>query len=220
MIQWLITQTKGMAMIGTKDYSKDSKLGRGVWATYRGKQTCPADCALIKKCYAKKAHTNISFERATENYSNEGETIKAYITSRPKGDKIRHHVSGDFLIDDKADTEYINSVIEGHKKRPDLRGWTYTHAWKVLDNVFKGIKSLTVNASCDTVADIKIARAKGYDTVIVVPKDTAPVSTVDGEKIVICPNQVQAKRGVKLACSDCMLCFKKDRNYTVGFRQH
>jgi hypothetical protein len=207
-------------MVPSKEYSGDSKLGKKVWATYRGKQTCP-ECPLKKNgCYAEKSYAGIAFARATENYGNEAETITAYLAGLPKGDKIRHHVSGDFMIDGKIDNDYLTAVLDGHIKRTDLKGWTYTHAWRLLKNTFKDIASLTINASCDNIQGVKEARALGYDTCLVVDKDTAPISVIEGEKIVICPNQVQAKRGVKLTCSDCMLCFKKDRNFTVGFRKH
>jgi len=207
-------------MIASKNYSADKKLGFGVWATYRAKESCPTFCAMFVKCYAKKGNTNIHFIRASETSQSDPEIISSYIATRPKGDKIRHHVAGDFLENDKTDSQYVNAVIEGHKMRPDLKAWTYTHGWKVLGNIFKGIASLTVNASCDSIADIKEARAMGYDTCMVVAKDSAPVMVVEGEKIVVCPNQVQASRGVNLTCAQCMLCFKKERAYTIGFRQH
>jgi hypothetical protein len=208
-------------MIASKNYSQDSKLGFGVWATYRSKDSCPTDCAMYKACYAKKGPCGIQFAKATNGgQENDAETIKAYVSSRPKGDKIRHHVAGDLLMNDTPDTDYIQAMVESHKARPDLKAWTYTHAWKRIENVFKGIASLTVNASCDKASDIKEAKAKGFDTCMVVSKNTPAVSVIEGEKVIVCPNQVQAQRGVKLTCSQCMLCFKKDRGYTVGFRQH
>ena len=208
-------------MICSQKYSQDSKLGDQVWATYRSKDSCPTYCAMFKKCYAKKSFCGIQFAKATElGQENDAEQIKAYIVSRPIGDKIRHHVSGDLLINGKVDKPYIKAIVDAHASRPDLKAWSYTHAWSEIENPSKGLASLTVNASCDSVADIAKARAKGYDTCMVVPKETAPVSIIGGEKVVVCPNQVQKEFGRKKTCADCMLCFKKDRGYTIGFRQH
>lgn len=205
-------------MITSKNYSQDSKLGNGVWATYRSKDSCPTTCAMYKECYAKKGPCGIQFAKATQGgVQTDSDMIHSYVLSRPEGDKIRHHVAGDFLFQDKIDTEYVNAVIEAHKVRPDLKGWTYTHAWRRFDfNPSTSVPSLNINASCDSVSDIKASRALGFDTCIVVAKDAPKVSKIEGETIVVCPNQIN--KAIK--CSDCMMCFRKDRKFTIGFRKH
>jgi hypothetical protein len=119
------------------------------------------------------------------------------------------------LHNQELDTDYIAAVLEGHKLRPDLHGWSYTHAWKKFDRN-PSIAGLTINASCDSIADIPKARAKGFDTVVVVPESTKPFSVIDGEKIRVCPAQTKDS----VTCTNCMLCFKENRDFTVGFRVH
>ena len=201
----------------TVNESRNSKIGN-VSATYRGKNTCPSTCPAFKACYAKAGLTNIQFIKAgIKKEDSDTVQFSNWIAKLPLGRKIRTHVSGDFVKDNNnLDKTYIRGFIRAMLNRPDLKNWGYTHVWnKFKTNVFKNIPSVSMNASCDKVSEIKEARAKGFDTVCIMPLE-AKTGIYDGERIVICPNQTSDK----VTCETCMLCFKKNRNFTIGFRIH
>ncbi len=201
----------------TVNRSENNKTGK-ISATYRGKTTCPATCYAFKVCYAKTGVTNIAFMRAgLEKSISDVCQFTEWIASLPIGQKIRHHVSGDFVKDNnKLDREYIKGFIKAMAKRSDLQSWGYTHAWKSFKtNIFKKLKSVTISASCDSISEIKTARDKGFDTVVIMPVN-AKSGVYNNERVIICPNQSNSK----ITCEKCMLCFKKNRNFTVGFHVH
>lgn len=197
--------------------SKNAKIGN-VSATYRGKESCPSDCPAFKACYAKQGHANIAFIRAgIAKTVSDAVQFTEWLAKLPFARKVRAHVSGDFVKDNsELDMEYTNAFIQASKKRNDLKIWGYTHAWKKMKaNIFKGIHSVNINASCDSIEDIKEAKAMGFDTVTIMP-EIAKTGIYNGERIVICPNQTNTK----VTCETCMLCHRKERNYTIGFRVH
>lgn len=212
----------------TTTRSGNAKLGL-MASTYRGKQTCPLTCAAYKACYSKFGHGNIQFDRATkQGIKEDAKQIFQFITTLPFMHKVRHFVAGDFTSDGKKlDKGFVQAMIKAHEKRPDIRAFGYTHAWRLFKkNPFKQA-SLTINASCETGKEVKAARAKGFDTVMIVPSNTPHgKSKVDGINVLVCPNQsskakIEAGMQVPLiTCDNCMLCFKKNRDYTVGFLPH
>ncbi len=196
--------------------SENRKLGN-CGATYRGKMTCPSDCPAFKACYGKAGFCNIQFENAgKEKEKSDTVQLVKWIASLAQGFKFRMHVTGDFLTDDVMDKTYIRGFMRAMFKRPDLKCWGYTHAWnRFKKNIFKKIASININASCDSISDIKAAKKKGFDTVIVMPVD-AKSGVYDGERIVICP----AQTAQNMNCEKCMICFRKNRDFSIGFRAH
>lgn len=202
--------------------SKNSKLGSNVRATYREVgPTCPSTCEHLKSksCYAMYAFVNIHAKKSGYHPS-DSEAIYDYLKGLPEGKAIRHHVSGDFLKPgDLIDDEYIDAVLKGHNERDDLEGWSYTHAWKRLDaNRMNGAKSLTVNASCDSEEEVFQALEAGWPVTTVVPEDhQGGYISKEGKsaRVVICPSQTN-----DLSCSECKLCWRKNRKAVVAFRVH
>jgi len=196
--------------------SRNAKTGK-VAASYRGKHSCPKTCAAYNSCYAKTGPVNIVFSRAEES-KDDAAKISEFIASLPANYKMRHHTAGDLLnAKQKPDMPYINSLIGALKARLDLITWGYTHAWKSFErNPFKGIASVNFNASCDTFSEIKEAKQRGFDTVVIVPENATP-GIYEGERVIICPAQMG--KG-EVTCDKCQLCSKKDRAYSIGFRLH
>jgi hypothetical protein len=93
--------------------------------------------------------------------------------------------------------------------------FTYSHAWRDLEpDVAPGV---TVNASCESAADIETAAAAGWPTTVVDPggDDTLIGQTIAGRKVVQCPQQTRG-----LTCEDCRLCARPNRRSTVAFVVH
>lgn len=189
-----------------------SKLGDNVRATYRKVgPTCPNTCQHLQdgSCYAMRGRVNFHQSSATPD-PDDGPKLLSYLLDLPQEKYIRHHVAGDVYDEDEVDEKYVRHLIEGHKKRPDLRGWTYTHGWRDMDaDRMNAPKSLCVNASCDTLNEVEEAKQEGWPTVVV--QD----DPIDKKGFVTCPAQTDG-----LTCSECKLCMISDRESTIVFLKH
>jgi hypothetical protein len=202
----------------SKKMSQNAKLGWGVFTTYRRVgETCPVDCkALVSgACYALGGNVGIHQRKSAQDVT-DGQRLKEWLGGLPRGVKVRHHVSGDFMRDGVVDVDYVKDMKEGHKSRKDLQGWVYTHAWRDLSaSEINDTEGLTVNASCDSVPDLIEALERGWLATLIVDEHAENFKLDNGVRVVICPNQTH-----DVTCSDCMLCFRKIRKTVVGFRLH
>jgi hypothetical protein len=184
--------------------------------------TCPSSCPLLNNgCYAQNGNTAM---HQRDRYSeNDAQVMKDSAKTLKPNSYFRHHVSGDLFITNSkdgslnVDTDYLNAVLDVAKERPDVTFYSYTHGYKSLDNLPEQTpKNLTINASCDNLEQVKDAKNKGWATVIVVSENEKRKRyNEDGIDIVVCPNQTSS-----LTCSQCKLCFKQDRKFTVAFQAH
>lgn len=210
--------------IKTVEVSGNAKIGF-MGATYRKVgETCPSTCShlLSKSCYALSSFTGMHQRNAVRD-AFDGMTyydfIKTLSESPKKLAKIRNtvrlHVSGDFFFGDEIDTAYVNGVKLAHETFKNILGYTYTHRYSDF-GAYNWPENLVVNASCDTVQDIKTAQALGWPTVTTTnANDTRKRWEQDGVTFVTCPAQT-----ANLTCDQCRLCMKKDRKFTVAFRAH
>jgi len=189
------------------------------YATYREVgMSCPSTCALLNNgCYAQFGH--VAIQMHGQYSDNDGDIFLRELNRIPQGAALRLHVSGDVMRDggkdgsNVLDVEYLNALIEGAKRRPDVSMYGYTHAWRQIDrNEFVFPSNLTLNASCDTQEDVAEARAAGWDTTTVVPAETPGKRYGD---TVVCQNKTTG-----LTCDKCRLCFKSNRSLTVAFKAH
>lgn len=188
-------------------HSKNSKVG-DVAATYAPiSKTCPVSCPLRDNgCYAQGG--NVGFKvRRTEEYSDgldgdtvailEGDEIADMARHAPAGHALRVHVSGDATSDFRA-----SHMARGARHWPG-KVWSYTHAWPSVARESWG--AVSVLASCETLAQVILAQAKGYAAALVVaehPKDGRALRTPEGVKVIPCPSQT---RDIK--CTECRLCW-------------
>lgn len=199
--------------------------------------TCPKSCPLLPqrmggltpdhkhKCYA--ARSNVGYWAAkSPPEANDGQALRRFLNSLPMRHRVRHAVSGDvFGPDGQPDEAYIDGMVAGHRERPDLVGWGYSHGWRQLKaerfRVGPGGKDggLVLNASCDSLDQIGEARAAGWDTVVVLPEGETRKRFVtdDGHEVISC---VQQTTGGRVGCVACGLCMRRDRAFTIGFRPH
>jgi hypothetical protein len=120
------------------------------------------------------------------------------------------------IVDTEPDWPYIDAVLNAHRVRLDLQGWTYTHGWRELDaDYMNDVPSLCWNASCDTADEAVEALKAGWPTTVVVGKGYEGGFLEDGTRVVVCPFETHG-----ITCSDCMLCFRKKRSCVVGFPVH
>ena len=202
----------------TKSPSQNAKLvgdRRGIpfYATYREVgATCPSDCPLLGNgCYAEHGH--VAMQQRGRHSNDDGAIFLRELDRLPEGAIVRLHVSGDVMLSDEVDERYLDALIEGAKRRPDVTMFGYTHAWRRIDRQrFDFPANLALNASCDTPADVDEAAARGWPTTTVVPSDTAWKRQ---GATVVCPQQT-----VGLSCYDCRLCMNAERPLAVAFKAH
>jgi len=194
--------------------SENAKTGK-VSATYRPETSCPNTCPLFGQgCYAENhIGGSASLKQRADTYGKDSlDAVYALAVSIPKGGTLRLNVSGDFLGEDgRLDRDYAAACNSLAITRPDVTIIAYTHAWRKLSP--KDF-DFTVNASCDTPADVADAIAAGWATSVVEPGHIFDGQTIGGRRVITCPN---VTRGVQ--CIDCKLCSRPTRA-TIAFPVH
>lgn len=195
--------------------SGNTKTGPVALATYRTQTSCPTDCALMGSgCYAE----NNGFGGSPSPFGHAGrgqeglEQLRERVAKVKPGQVIRLNVAGDYLLaDGTPDHEYIevtNTIPEG------VTVISYTHAWRRLQpSWFRD--HVRPNASCDTLADVPVAAAAGWATVIVDGDGSLADTTIDGRRFVACPYETNGRQ-----CIDCKLCSRTNRPSAVVFTAH
>lgn len=206
-------------------HSQNRKIGNAA-VTYAAQGSCPSTCPFLNAgCYAEGATLGVLTRRL--NRGSAGASTFDIASSEAaaidelepafQGQPMRLHSVGDCSTD-------MAAQMIGHAARRWLeRGggvvWTYTHAWREVAR--RSWKSISVLASCETPADVKLARLRGYATAIVVERFPTDKRYTDGEKgeIIPCPAQTR-----DVPCTDCGLCFNADRlleqKVSIGFQIH
>lgn len=186
-------------------------------ATYRPVgRTCPSSCPLLNNgCYAQKGPVNI--------WQGKSKEINDELDKVLEGDcsVIRHHVSGDLFIENRLDTEYLDTVIGWHRRNPERQGYLYTH--RIGDLIDAGYResdlpdNLTVMASADDEGVVEEARAAGYRYTRIAESEE---QALEGRKAneVVCPNLLAKSRGNSVTCDQCRICV--DGSADVVFIKH
>lgn len=207
--------------------SGNAKLGDAA-TTHAAQGSCPTDCVFAGGggCYAEtgrqgkfiteplNAAAKAAQATALDIALAEADAIDAMpvVAGRP----MRLHTVGDCASNETA------QIVAAAAWRYETRGggpvWTYTHAWRIVDRSAWGFVS--VLASCETAADVKLAKERGYAPAIVVEEFKSDRRyEEDGAEILPCPAQTRHR-----SCSTCRLCFDDhrllDRGYAIGFEVH
>jgi hypothetical protein len=198
----------GIKTLATPKSSNGKLAGKTpVASTQRSSDSCPPSCGFNKEqedgtfkpaCYAASGPGGGVFalvKRFGESDTKHqlGRIAEGALTNSV----VRHLVSGD------VDPEYMEVANWLHQVRPDLTGYGYTHKWRELWLTPDLAEGWTLNASCETEADVHEALAFGWQVVIESPaEDLWEGRRIDNRKVVGCP----AQKSEKVKCSDCMLC--------------
>ena len=144
---------------------------------------------------------------------------------------LRLKVGGDTA--NQAYAEGLRDACEAHTRKHGRPAYGYCHVnWKSIPRASFG--GISILASCDTIAEISEAKARGYATATVVSEfpNGSKVFELGGNKIVPCPEQIadmEIAAGVRpkdkaIQCVDCQLCCKDqmliEKGLTVGFKAH
>lgn len=219
-------------------HSSNTKTG-DIIQSYSARNTCPNRCPFKGNgCYADNYHVSMAWNRA-ENpndpryVGNKRDLYLSLLSATADHAKkessvlFRHNVAGDIAYDDsdlinrgtlEALTDSCNKVSDTLGVK--LQGYTYTHcvinehnAEAVREATANGF---TVNFSCETVGEVKKAKALGCDAVItsVTPKETIKALKAEGFKALQCLSQTKG-----VSCKDCGLC-ARHRDLVLVFAVH
>jgi hypothetical protein len=197
--------------------SANAKIGR-VSTTYAPTVHC-VDCPMKGSgCYAQHGMVGMHVRKldaaAREGHASPVRSARQEAAGidalRARGQGLRIHTSGDCPTPESA------RIVAGAARRFTGRGggtaWTYTHAWRrVARSAWRGVSVL---ASCESAADVALARRRGYAPAVVVPSfagDKAWIDPASGTRMIPCPAQT---RGT--TCEDCRLCWRADHLYRIG----
>lgn len=210
--------------------SANQKIGP-VSATMASQASCSSECPFLGSgCYANGGNQGIHTSRLNQSSvidpvkiaECEAAAIDTLTGARP----LRLHVVGDVTTDETA--KIIAEAARTYRRRgarvhePEhgpAAVWTYTHSWRQISRRSFGL--ISALASCETTAQVRKARGKGYATSIVVDRFERPTAYVkDGIKIVPCPQQT----GKSQNCTTCRLCWNdwslRETGVTIGFEAH
>lgn len=208
--------------------SGNRKLGI-VSTTLAAQASCPESCVFKNGggCYAergplmvfhvKKLNSNAeSLDSSPLDVAvEEASAIDAMrvVPGRP----LRLHTVGDCSTDEAART--VADAARRYVERGGGPVWTYTHAWHTVKRSSWG--DVSVLASCETDADIRLARRRGYAAAVVVPEFSGrKLQHWRSETLLPCPAQTTEN----VTCNDCRLCMNdrglKSRGYAIAFAVH
>lgn len=230
-----------MKMIFLKS-SENTKTG-DIMQSYSSRSTCPKDCVFKNNgCYAEGFHTKMAWDRCEDEndarYVINGEHLKINLLEaafnklrkNPTRESIlfRHNVAGDLAIEgtsliDANRVDIIARALEGANKVVEgiIKGYTYTHcaidlhASEIIHEAAN--KGFLINASCETVEEVKHAKSLGINAVIasINPKETEKELKAVGLYGAQCPAQVNEG----MDCNRCQLC-AKNRKVVIIFGIH
>lgn len=185
------------------------------------RSTCPDSCGLKGNgCYAE--NFPLAFHWLKQETSGvDFATVLYAIRTLPRESVWRLFEAGDFEPSPEnpelISPSQVLSLLSANKGK---RGFGYTH-YPVLPNLeaFQLMNSsgLTINVSADTFEQAAVYFSLGLPTTLLVSENFPKDKTVDGLRVVVCPNQSLKS---KPTCLQCQMCAKPDRDYVIGFRVH
>lgn len=210
--------------------SRDAKVGI-MSATYTSCNTCPNRCPFKHAaddkekdgpCYGKWGPCGLHFRAVSAGISGVApEELKEKIQSGAHCSTVRHNVAGDIAVPgtDNIDENLVNVLCDAYKSA-GVQAYTYTHC-EQNDKNLKIMKEstkngLVINASCEKLEEVKKVMEAGVPAVIAVNTMKEKVATVDGVKIVRCPNWENKEK----TCQNCRLCMMKERKFAIAFPVH
>jgi hypothetical protein len=200
--------------------SGNAKTGP-IAVTGRDRTSCPLSCTFnplnpdgVGGCYTS-GRIDAFYSKNKRDWS-DGDAESRLAQAR--SDRLRDRVDGDVLTDGEIDHGYLVSLTKAAIASGMRWIWGYTHVPTVTaDDVPDGY---TMNASCETVDDIRAADARGLPSVLATD-EIHHGDKVDGRPVIQCP----ATRSDKIDCSNCggsagPICARPNREAIVLFPLH
>lgn len=185
--------------------------------------SCPAHNCKLKcnGCYGDNFPCCLHWIETMKSKVNVFNLAAAIAAAKKIKPIMRHNVTGDLAITGSDDINQIllEKLTAIYKKFFQI-AYSYTHC-KITDRNIALVKkamseNFVINFSTETVSDCKKCLAAGVNCVIAVNDMQQKTTTVDGVKIVKCPNSCDKN----IKCVNCGLCYMKNRNFAIAFPVH
>jgi hypothetical protein len=221
-----------IAVVAEKSGNAKLSKNENVSATWVPQVTCHSDCPLKKNgCYAEIGRAGIHTHRlnAKAYKTRKGEAALRRQLAKEEAKqirgltgtrKLRVHVVGDCATADSA--RIVGRAMVAHQKKYNKSAWTYTHSFRRISK--KSWAGANVLASCETPADVELAKKRGYAAALVVPPHpTHKTYQHKGITVIPCPAQFFRQNGERhTTCEHCAICQNPDMLYktnrVVGFQ--
>lgn len=217
--------------------SSNLKTGN-IIQSYSARESCPVRCPFKGSgCYGESYHTarqwaradDLSDPRAVDCAESMARILASSALMRPGGVILfRHNVAGDMAVAgtstlDAQEVRELSKAVElanGLLKTADYHVLAYTYTHCEIDAAAAEIiraACITINASCETVAECKNAIALGVPAVMACadPDAARAALKTEGLKAVQCPAQTRDTN-----CDKCRLCARKNRKSVILFALH
>ncbi len=183
--------------------------------THAAKRSCPLSCPFYVSpeeraagkpdpCYTMQGHqriTTLRLESAAALFDADALAIALAeamaIDDLTGRNLLRLHIVGDCATDRCADI--VSAAAQRYSARHGQLVWSYTHGWR--ETARRSWRDVSVLASCETDADVRLATSRGYAVALVRAHAELP-RTVAGLRTIPCPQQT----GAKLDCASCRMC--------------
>ncbi len=180
--------------------------------THAAKRSCPVSCPFYVSpearaagakdpCYAghgPQGWTTARLERGAAILHADALMIAideaAAIDTLTGRNLLRLHIVGDSATDQCADI--VSAAAQRYSARYGQPVWTYTHGWR--ETARSSWRDVSVLASCETDADVRLATSRGYAVALVRAHADLP-DKVAGLNPILCPQQT----GAVLDCGSC-----------------
>jgi hypothetical protein len=201
-------------------FSTNYKVGP-MPVTRTDKKSCPSTCPLLGNgCYAGAGHSNIHWKKL-DNGGLNIDQLAALIKKLPIGTIWRHNEAGD--LPHTGDNQTIDGQLLGKIVAANSRknGFTYTHYPLTQQNIETlkqaNEKGFTINVSANNFEELDFAMEQNLPSVVMVDENSPnKFTTKNGNKVIVCPNQLKDK----ITCIECGLCQQKDRKFAIAFKLH
>lgn len=206
--------------------------------SYSARESCPARCPFKGSgCYGESYHTARQWARAEnaedprfiKGAAEMARVLASAALRRHEGSVLfRHNVAGDMAVPgtstlDAQGVRELSKAVElanGLLKTADYHvlAYTYTHC-EIDAAAARAIRGacVTINASCETVAECKNAAEHGVPSAMACADIDAAKAALKAEGLngVQCPAQTRDTN-----CDKCRLCARKSRKAVVLFALH
>ena len=199
--------------------SKNMKTG-AISQTYSSCNTCPERCPFKNAgCYAKQGPVALVWKKTAECGINPQDLKATIQAAKNVTEVIRHNVAGDIAIEgtNEINDQLLDTLCDAYQGH---KAYTYTHTEINDHNVAAVIraaeKGFVINFSTENLQDAKKAVNAGCNAVIACNTISKNVVKKEGLTIVRCP----ATYKEDITCSNCGMCYQKNRKAVVAFPVH
>jgi hypothetical protein len=191
--------------------------------------TCPETCALREECYGKSGKVVLWWQKVTQAVATNlltWDELCQKVKGITQGSPWRHNQVGDLPTNKRGSIHQPAMLkLARANREAQAKGWTYTHHEPTFENV-RTLKQVNeagfvVALSANGPWQVDEYMQHGLPVVTILPLNSPKVQTTPGGvRIVKCPEQWDGQTKCNTCGNGKPLCWRKERDYVVGFEAH